>query len=85
MTKKTTTAETVTTEASASTPAAKYVTAYQIHKMLQEKGIVRKPQMIYNYLRNNLIATEIVGSQKLVRLDVAEAWIEKFVAKQATK
>ena len=65
--------------------ADSFVTAYEISKMLKAQGVERKPQMIYNYLRNNLIPSEIVGSQKLVRKADAEAFVAKFVAKVTSK
>ena len=58
-----------------------HVTGYEIHKMLLAKGVNRKPQMIYNYIKNGLIASEIVGSQKLVTIENANSFVTKFVAK----
>jgi hypothetical protein len=58
-----------------------HVTGYEIQKMLKEKGVDRKPQMIYNYIKNELIKSEVVGSQRLVKIEVANEWITKFVAK----
>ena len=62
-----------------------YVTAYAVSKMLAEKGVQRKPQMIYNYLRNNLIPSEIVGSQRLIKKADAEAFVAKFAEKALSK
>jgi hypothetical protein len=63
-----------------------FVTPYEISKMLKEKfGIERKPQMLYNYVRNNLIPSEIFETQRLVRKTDAIAWCEKFAAKVTSK
>jgi alanine dehydrogenase len=63
-----------------------FVTPYEVAKILKaEFGIERKPQMIYNYVRNNLIETEIFESQRLIRRSVAMAWCEKFAAKVTSK
>lgn len=65
---------------------ADFVTPYEISKMLKENyGVERKPQMLYNYVRNNLIASEIFETQRLVRKEVAVAFCEKFVAKLNSK
>lgn len=58
-----------------------YVTGYKLHKMLKESGFERRPQMIYNYISKGLIKSEVVEGQRLVRLDIAKLWIEKFVKK----
>lgn len=62
-----------------------FVTGYQIQKMLEAKGVVRKPQMIYNYIKNNLIKSQIHNGQKVVKIEDANAWIDKFVAKHLVK
>jgi len=62
-----------------------FVTGYEICKLLKSRGIERKPQMIYNYIKNGLIKSEIFESQKLVRVEVANEWIEKFVTKNLNK
>jgi hypothetical protein len=62
-----------------------FVTAYRISKMLEAKGVVRKPQQMYRYVDQKLIASVVVDGQKLVRLSVAEAFVEKFVAKHGSK
>jgi hypothetical protein len=69
----------------AETTEQQYVTAYQIHKMLRERGVERKPQMVYNYLRNNLIPGVDVNGQRLVKIEDAVAWIEKFSTKVLSK
>lgn len=60
-----------------------FVTPYMIHKMLKSCGIDRKPQQMYTYVRNNLIPSEVVGTQRLVKLEDAEAFVVKFVAKHS--
>jgi hypothetical protein len=62
-----------------------YVTGYKIAGMLKDQGVTRKPQMIYNYIRNNLIKSVEVNGQRVVELGVAEEWVLKFSTKHGTK
>lgn len=62
-----------------------YVTGYKVQKMLKVAGFERRPQMIYNYIAKGLIKSEVVEGQRLVRLDIAKLWIEKFVSKHTEK
>lgn len=63
--------------------AQEFVTPYMISKMLKSSGIERKPQQMYTYVRNNLIPSEVVGTQRLVKIEDAEAFVVKFVAKHS--
>lgn len=58
-----------------------FVTPYRIAKMLKERGVERKPQQMYRYVAQNLIKSEIVNDQRVVRESDAIAFVEKFVAK----
>ena len=62
-----------------------FFTGYEICKELEKQGVIRKPQMIYNYMKNGLIETQVVGSQNLVSKDEKEKFVKKFVAKHGNK
>jgi len=68
------------------TPTTKtHVTGYEIQKMLKNRGIDRKPQMIYNYIKNGLIKSEVVGIQNLVKIEIANEFVNKFVKNHSVK
>lgn len=76
------------TKATPAVPAVKsetHITAYALQKMLLARGVDRKPQMMYNYVKNGLIKTELVNGQNLIPMDVAVAFVEKFVTKVQSK
>jgi DNA-binding PadR family transcriptional regulator len=57
-----------------------YELAKRLNARLRDEQLAEvAPQMIYNYMRNKLIATT---SEKRVRVDVADAFIEKYVARK---
>jgi hypothetical protein len=66
------------------------LTGYKVAKLanaaLTEKGFAPiKPQMVYNYINNNLIPSVDVNGQKLVPADAATAWVAKFVARRTER
>jgi Tfp pilus assembly protein PilV len=57
-----------------------YELAKRLNARLRSEQLAEvAPQMIYNYMRNKLIATT---SEKRVLVDVADAFIEKYVARK---
>jgi len=58
-----------------------YLTAYQVCKLLELRGVSRRPQMIYNYVKNNLIPSYEVNGQRLILTSDAITWCEKFATK----
>jgi hypothetical protein len=61
------------------------LTAYGVHtlanKRLKAEGLEEiAPQMVYSYVSNKLIPSVLVGDQKRVKREDAEAWVAKFVA-----
>jgi hypothetical protein len=66
------------------------LTGYGVHT-LANKELVRvgldkiPPQMVYSYISNKLIPTVLVGTQKRVTREAAEAWVTKFVANRVRR
>jgi hypothetical protein len=66
------------------------LTGYGVHtlanKALQAANLEKiPPQMVYSYISNKLIPTVLVGTQKRVTREAAEAWVTKFVANRVRR
>jgi hypothetical protein len=77
-------AQPINTEATATT--TKVLTPYAVHKLvnaaLAEQGLPPvKPQMIYNYVRNNLIPA---NHGRITQAD-AEKWVAKYVSRRIAR
>ena len=62
------------------------LTPYAVHKLvnvaLKEEGLTEvKPQMVYNYVKNNLIPSK---DGRITQTD-AEAWVTKYVANKKAR
>jgi hypothetical protein len=62
------------------------LTPYAVHKLvnvrLKEEGLNEvKPQMVYNYVKNNLIPS---AHGRITQSD-AEAWVEKYVSRKLAR
>jgi hypothetical protein len=67
------------------------LTGYQLAKavntLLAEENLSPiPPQMIYNYIKNNLIpTTSTPDGKKVIRMEDAEAWMHKYVTRRMEK
>ena len=58
------------------------LTPYAASKIASESlGRQIRPQMVYNYVGKGYIPSVVVDGKKFVEVDVLEAWIEKYRAK----
>lgn len=67
-------------------PNRTWLTAYEVSKALNEaSGKNTPPQMMYNYIRQNLIPVSVVEGKKRVQLNDAIAFVTKYTTRNATK
>ena len=58
-------------------------TPYRIHKLLGEAGIVVRPQMMYNYVRNGMFKGATTNADG--KIVVPRAAVEKYLVRKITK
>ena len=58
-------------------------TPYRIHKLLGEVGIVVRPQMMYNYVRNGMFKGATTNADG--KIVVPRAAVEKYLVRKLTK
>lgn len=66
------------------------LTGYKVAKLantqLTEAGLNEiRPQMVYNYMKKGFIKTVEVDGQNKVEIEVAQAWIDAYIAKKTAK
>jgi DNA-binding PadR family transcriptional regulator len=64
-----------------------YKLAKEVNKRLEELSLATiKPQMVYNYINSNLIPSYVSESgQRLVKLEDAMKWIEKYASAKKSR
>jgi len=77
---------TPTTTETNNTPEIKWLTPYQVHKLanvvLRSEGLTEiKPQMVYNYVKNNLIP----ATNGRITKTNADKWVAKYVANRKAR
>src|SRR6202050_1954767 len=62
----------------------KFLTGYAVSKLVNSRleGAKIPPQMIYNYMSQGLIESEVHEGQRVVRAEGAEIWCDAFVTKR---
>lgn len=62
-----------------------FITGYKLAQVvnikLSEMNIKEIPtQMIYNYMKNQMIEFEVVEGKKVIDVEVAKVWMKKFIS-----
>jgi hypothetical protein len=72
-------------------PVSEHLSPYGAAKIvnltLAEMGVDKKvpPQMMYNYVRQNILPTYELDGKKYLRVTEFRIWLEKYTSKMVTK